>query len=232
MIYCKENCQSVREEFKRLYKAGQFVIDKTGQQVVEIIGATFIADEPAIFGTPNESYIARELAWYNAMSLNVNDIPGGPPPIWKKCATLDGRINSNYGYLIFSEENGNQFGSVIRTLEKDPFSRRAEMIYTRPSIQTEYNKDGMSDFICTDSVQYFIRDNKLHAHVRMRSNDLFHGYRNDYAWQKYVLEQLYISCTERCKLDGLNIGSIIWTAGSLHMYPSAFKYLDDNAAKD
>lgn len=51
------------------------------------------------------------------------------------------------------------------------------MIYQRPSIWYEYNLDGASDFICTNSVAYYIRDGKLHCSVSMRSNDVVYGYK-------------------------------------------------------
>ena len=72
------------------------------------------------------------------------------------------------------------------------------MIYTRPSIWMEYNEDGKNDFICTNAVTYYIRDNYLQSVVQMRSNDVVFGYKNDYAWQLYVLEQMakdYNDCT-------------------------------------
>lgn len=206
-----QNVRDIRKQLIQKYKAEDFVIDKSGVQMVELIGATFLADEPAIYGTPNENWHARELAWYQSMSLNVNDIPEPIPTIWKEVSSKYGFINSNYGYLIWSDENHNQYDNVLKELQSNPFSRRAEMIYTRPSIWKEYNKDGMSDFICTDSVQYFIRSGKLVAHVRMRSNDLVFGYKGDYAWQRYVQTILAQDL-------GVDIGDLIWTVGSAHVY--------------
>lgn len=210
-----QNVCDIRKQLIQKYKAEDFVIDKSGVQMVELIGATFLADEPAIYGTPNENWHARELAWYQSMSLNVNDIPEPIPTIWKEVSSKYGFINSNYGYLIWSDENHNQYDNVLKELQSNPFSRRAEMVYTRPSIWKEYNKDGMSDWICTDSVQYFIRSGKLVAHVRMRSNDLVFGYKGDYAWQRYVQATLAQDL-------GVDIGDLIWTAGSFHMYERHF----------
>jgi thymidylate synthase len=72
------------------------------------------------------------------------------------------------------------------------------MIYTRPSMQFEYNRAGMSDFMCTNTVQYLIRGGNVHAIVNMRSNDVVFGYKNDYAWQNHVLhrvaKELKIAC--------------------------------------
>lgn len=216
----RNNVQDIRNELLNQLNNGRFVTDKSGVKTIEIVSASFIADEPAIFGTVNQDYVDRELAWYKSMSLNVNDIPPPVPAIWKAVATEDGFINSNYGNLIWSSENYNQFESCAKQLESNIDSRRAIMIYTRPSIQIEYNKDGMSDFICTNAVQYLIRDNKLNAYVSMRSNDAIFGFRNDYAWQKHVLDSLVV------RLNGmypnLIAGDIYWNAASFHVYERHF----------
>ena len=205
----------VRQYFIDQLAQENFVEDKTGVKMLEMIGATFIADEPAIFGTVNQEYVQRELDWYKSMSLNVGDIPGGPPEIWKQVASTQGWINSNYGYLIWHEENWNQYQNVLEELRRSPFSRRAVMIYTRPMIWNDYNIDGMSDFICTNTVQYFIRDDKLQVVVQMRSNDVVYGFKNDYAWQEYVALAL-------CDELGVELGNIIWHVGSLHVYSRHF----------
>ena len=75
-----------------------FVIDKTGCKMLEIMGASFNADEPVIFGTLNTDYAKREVEWYESQSLNVHDIPGETPAIWLAISGGGGCINSNYGY--------------------------------------------------------------------------------------------------------------------------------------
>lgn len=210
---------NIRSEFVNLYDSEQFVIDKSGVKTLEIIGASFIADEDHIFGAPNKDYIERELQWYNSQSLNVYDIPGEVPTIWKQVADPDGFINSNYGWAIHSKDNYDQLNNVIRELSINPNSRRAICIYTRPNMWLDYNKNGRSDFMCTNTVQYLIRDNKVHCIVQMRSNDAWAGYRNDYAWQKHVLEIV------AGELD-LGVGLIHWQVGSLHLYEPQFYLVD------
>lgn len=219
MIRIENKVNDVRSWFRQQKSLQEYVTDKTGCKMIEVVGATFIADESAIFGVVNQDYIEREIKWYRSMSRNVNDIPGGPPTAWKACAASDGTINSNYGYLIWSEENHDQYKNVLTELKRAPESRRAQMIYTRPSIWKEYNRDGMSDFICTDSVQYFIRDGRVIADVRMRSNDVVFGYKNDKSWQDYVHTQLANEL-------GLPVGPMIWHAGSLHVYERHWDLID------
>jgi thymidylate synthase len=157
------------------------------------------------------------------MSLNVNDIPGGAPTVWKAVASNDGTINSNYGYTVYSPENGSQFDHVVEELKKNPESRRANIIYTRPSMWNEYNVDGRNDFMCTNTVQYLIRNGELNACVQMRSNDSVYGYKNDCAWQQTVLDRLS---------DKLSVptGKLYWNVGSLHVYERHF-FLVDHFAK-
>lgn len=208
--------EDIRDYLLRELQAENFVVDKTGVKTIEMIGACFEADEPSIFGDVNEEYIQRELEWYKSQSLYVDDIPGITPAIWKQVASTEGKINSNYGWAIYSEDNGLQYLNVFDELTKNPNSRRAVMIYTRPTMWSDYNHNGMSDFMCTNAVQYMIRDGQLVAVVQMRSNDVVFGYRNDYAWQKYVADQL-------TKDLGLDVEpKIIWNVGNLHVYERHF----------
>jgi len=210
----------IRSTFYRKLITKEYVTDKTGVKTLEIMNASFIADQPSIIGKVNEDYVQRELAWYKSQSLNVNDIPGETPQIWKMVATEDGYINSNYGWCIWSDENHNQYTNVLDELKNNPDSRRANMIYTRPTMHADYNRNGMSDFMCTNNVQYLIRNGELNALVYMRSNDAVFGYKNDWAWQKHVLDSL---CNE------LNVpaGQIYWNVSSLHIYERHFDLLKD-----
>lgn len=200
-------------------KNENFTIDKSGAKTIELIGASFYADEGAIFGKPNYEYIDRELDWYESQSTNINDIYGSdrePPEAWKYSANDYGEINSNYGLLVFGEKYYEQFEHVIQELKTNPDSRRASMIYNRPSIWKEYNENGKNDFICTNAVTYYIRDNKLHATVQMRSNDVIFGYRNDWAWQRFMMEEVM----HELELDEL--GDMIWQVQNLHVYERHF----------
>jgi thymidylate synthase len=192
---------------------------------VELIGESFIADEPLIFGKVNDDYVRRELDWYLSESLNVNDITGKVPEIWLKHATPEGYINSNYGFLVLNPGNGSQYLNVFTKLMTDPDTRQATMIYTRPSMHADWNAGGMSDFVCTNTVQYLIRDNKLETVVQMRSNDVVFGYRNDYAWQIWMRDQL-LSDLKSFDYPSLQAGKIIWNAASLHVYSRHFHLIE------
>ena len=224
----QENTNDIKGYFINKLRIEDFVMDRSGQKTIELIGAAFFADKPAIFGEPNKSYIEIEKEWYESQSTNVNWITEtynrNVPEAWKLAANNFGQINSNYGYLIYSDKYHNQYGRVLDELLENPDGRRASMIYTRPSIWEEYNEDGKNDFICTNSVTYYIRDNCLQSVVQMRSNDVVFGYKNDYAWQLYVLEQMakdYNECTHEGAPE-LKVGDIIWQVQNLHVYERHF----------
>jgi thymidylate synthase len=221
----------IQQEFVRKLLDKEFVVDKGGPKTIEIINASFLADEASIFGEVNQDYVKRELEWYRSLSLNVNDIPGGPPAIWKQVSDKDGFINSNYGWCIYSNENGNQFTKVVDELVASPLSRRATMIYIRPSMHEDYKRNGMSDFMCTYSTQYYIRDGKLHASVFMRSNDAVYGYKNDYAWQDYIHRDVLQAINGKSGTV-YGLGDLYWNAGSLHVYERHFNLVEEWAQAD
>ena len=218
----------IRQHFIGELNDGEFTIDKTGARTIELIGASFIADAPSIFGTPSKEYIDKEIEWYESESTNINDINEGnePPAAWKYAADQYGNINSNYGHLIYSQKYYGQYWQVLDELVSNPDGRRAMMVYNRPSIWAEYNENGKSDFICTNAVAYYIRDNILHGVVQMRSNDVVFGYKNDYAWQRYVLDKLVkdynINRPILLDRDPIEAGHLIWQVQNLHVYERHF----------
>lgn len=212
-----------------------------GNTTIEIVNASFIADEDSIFGTVNWDYVRREEEWYNSLSLNVHDIPGGAPLVWQAVADADGFINSNYGWCIYSHENvydtkllelisnhttkPSQYKLALNELKKNPESRRAIMIYTRPCMWIDYDFNGRSDFMCTNAVQYLIRDGAVHAVVQMRSNDAVFGFKNDRAWQQHVLEKLTAELNTSVAAP-YAVGNLYWNVGSLHVYSRHYHLID------
>lgn len=219
----------IAQEFKRLYKEGIFREGKYGK-TVEIQNAHFLVDKDWIIRAPNYDYAKREIEWYESQSLYVKDIPGQTPKIWELCADKDGKINSNYGWCVFSKENGNQFDHCVNRLLDDPHTREACMIYTRPSMQVDCTANGMHDFMCTYATQVFlneVRDDvkvyQLDYSVFMRSNDAVFGYTLDTLWHRHVQSKM----TDELNKRGLNVikGDIIWNANSIHVYERHFKFL-------
>lgn len=224
MINTTLKVSDIRQMFIEAYRNKEFTTDRTGAKTIEIIGATFLADEDSILRAPNYDYIKRELEWYESCSLYVEDIPGETPTIWKQVSCENGTINSNYGWCIYSNENGSQYEYVLEELKNNPDSRRATMIYNRPSMHTDFNKNGMNDFMCTFANTFFIRDGYLHSHFVMRSTDAVFGYNNDRGWAIHVQEKLLKDL--KLVYPNLKLGNLIWTSSNIHVYSRHFQHLE------
>lgn len=216
------NVSDIRNTFQTMYDKEQFITDKTGCKTIQILGASFIADEPTIFGKVNQEYIDAEINWYKLGSTNIHDIDYDPTPAaWQYTADNNGEINSNYGRLINSPLYFNQYNNAKEELQRNSNSRRATMVYTRPSIWEEYQDNGKNDFICTNAVSFYINSlsSQVDCVVQMRSNDAVYGYKNDFAWHEYVLNKL----SNDLSYDS---GLIYWQVQNLHIYERHFKYLE------
>ena len=217
------------KELKRKKDNSEFKIDKTGVKTVEIRNCHIDGLNPLqpILEFPGrktpENYVKKESNWYNSCSLNINGYVDDIK-IWKQVSDNDGFVNSNYGWCIYSKENYKQYNHVLKELINNSCSRRASMIYNRPSMWIEYNQDGMNEFMCTYAVQYDITDNELNTIVYMRSNDSQYGFFNDLAWQCEVYMKLYNDLKKYYK--DLQIGVIDWNSGSWHIYERHFEMLD------
>ena len=111
--------EDIKKLFIEKYKNKNFrTIGNAVQQskTIELQNVQFEVDKPWIIREPNYEYFNKEFEWYKSQSLNVNDIPGGAPKMWKACATPEGLINSNYGWMIWSKENGSQFDNCFMKL--------------------------------------------------------------------------------------------------------------------
>lgn len=83
------------------------------------------------FSTPKK-YVKAELDWYKSMDLSIIGHEGiESNPTWQSCCTKDEKkeINSNYGWCVFSEENGSQYDSCLEVLKKDKTTRNAIIVY-------------------------------------------------------------------------------------------------------
>lgn len=205
-----------------------FVIDRTGVKMVELISPSIELDpfqkEINLFNirkTPVE-YCKKEIQWYDSMSLSINGFVDDVA-IWKNVATKDEKneINSNYGWCIFSEENYKQFDNVLNELIYNKDSRRAVMIYNRPSMWKDYNRNGMNDFMCTMSTHAMIRNNKLIYIINQRSLDIWFSFLgSDLYWHCVVYEKLLNAL--KLFYNELEVGSLIWIPNSFHLYEKHF----------
>lgn len=220
--------ETVFKTFYEKIKKEEFVIDKTGVKTVEILALRMELDPTEKFlnfydiRKSPKKYIQQEIEWYDSQDLSVKHI-GQHAKIWLDVCSKDEKqeINSNYGYLIYSEKNCKQYENTLLELIKNSFSRRAIMIYNRPSMHYDYKENGKSDFICTLGQQFFIRDNKLISIVEMRSTDMMYGFFSDFPWFSTVQERL---CNDlKNTYPNISLGQLIWISNSGHLYEHHFE---------
>lgn len=220
----------------------------------ELVHQVFLADKNYIVRKPKEPYQSNELHWFISQSRNVEDLKsfaGFTPKIWEEIAEIDGTVNSNYGWCCLSKENGNQFWNSMKHLELDRNSRRAIMIYNRPTMhedwianrgnnnlrwqykESEEYKKLRGDFMCCQNNHFIIRGNKLVMTVHMRSLDAVFGYNADYIWFDFIFDKAvqYLKKT----YPELERGDMVIYADSVHVYERHYEDLEKEAtfgAKD
>lgn len=222
----------------------------------ELLHTVFLADKNYIVRKPKEPYQTNELEWFISQSRNVQDLKsfaGFIPKIWNDISDVNDIINSNYGWCCLSEENGSQFDNAMKHLEKDKNSRRAIMIYNRPSMHKDWcsnrtiatdnitrtncdewqnlsankYKSIRGDFMCCQNNHFIIRDNKLIMTVHMRSLDAVYGYNADYIWFDWIFNKAvqYLKKT----YPELERGEMIIYADSVHVYEMHYEDLKKEA---
>ncbi len=110
-----------------------------------------------------------------------------------------------------------QLPFIIGELRRNPDTRRAVMNIRDFEVDSKNN-----DPACLQSIQYFIREGKLHCKIMMRSNDAAQAnFMNAFAFimlQKKVADEL-----------GVPVGSYTHRANSFHCYERNFKLLEQYA---
>lgn len=125
------------------------------------------------------------------------------------------KVRSAYWWQARYGHGFDQIKLVIDKLTADKNSRQAVIHLKHP---IEYNG---KDEICTLTLQFFIRDEKLQMIVNMRSNDIILGLPYDHAiftmLQKYIADEMKIPCEDY----------YYHNAGSLYLYDRDMDKISD-----
>lgn len=215
-------------ELSELKTSGSLVKARGSNQLEKVFVNFEISDPTNINVTVesrkfNQRYAIAEWLWYLSANSKVNNI-SKLASIWKDIQDPYGEVESNYGSYIFSLDKNfsrSQWSWVVNELLVDRDSRRATI-----SINQPYHKEkNVKDYPCTQYIQFFIRDNKLHMGVNMRSNDIIFGLCND-IFTFCLFQQLMLNELNDRGLK-LELGSYFHHAGSLHIYERHFKMMDN-----
>lgn len=201
------------------------LVNSRGESQKEVLCRSFRIKDPTLISIQipsrkfNADYALFEWLWYISRDRNVHNI-SKLAKIWDIIKDEDGTVESNYGYYIFDDTQDNTpspWEWCKQELLDDSDSRRA----TIPINQPIHKVRNALDIPCTQYIQFFIRDNKLHLSVNMRSCDIIFGMCND-VFTFSLMQQLMLN-ELRIDMPDLELGYYYHIVGSLHLYERHFK---------
>jgi thymidylate synthase len=165
-------------------------------------------------------FMTAEAAWILSGDNRLENIKKYSPFIWE--FSDDGHFyNGAYGPMIVD-----QLTYVVDMLEQDQDTRQAILTIWRP------NPRPSRDIPCTVSLQWFIRDGKLHCHDTMRSSDCWLGWVYDVFNMSMLSGMILLLLRERQRRSAvahntLELGDLVLTAGSAHIYEKNYAEVKD-----
>lgn len=166
------------------------------------------------------TYVVAELLWYLSGS-NLTEWIANYSSFWRDISDDGKTANSAYGARIFKPHpriaggSFSQWDYIKNELKNDPDSRRAVVHIRSPWDSVE----AKLDVPCTLSLQFFIRDEKLHLVAHMRSSDLILGIAYDIPAFTMLQELMAFEL-------GLDLGTYTHVSNSLHIYERHYEMVE------
>ncbi len=213
-----------RDTFLQIYrdvKSHGQLSEPRGQKILEIENymVNFDSSDPCTSFKArkfNLRYAKDEFIWYlgaDRFDKSISEKAG----TWKTLLDVDGGYNSNYGVYIFGQK---QFDWCFDELSRDKDSRRAIIMLAHKDQVRIDNPD----HICTYSISFRIRQNKLNMSIRMRSWDAIFGMTNDIF--AFSIVHLMMFAKLRDMYPELRLGKYNHVADSIHIYERHWPMLD------
>ena len=179
---------------------------------IEILGVSLRISKPRARLSRSENRgkpfsALGELLWYLAGSDRLDFIQPYVDQYTKE-AEVDGTIHGAYGPRLFAMRgNVDQIASVTELLKRRPTSRRAVIqLLNAEDVASEHK-----EIPCTTTLQFHLRDNRLHLSATLRSNDAYLGLPHDIFCFTMLQEMM------ACRL-GVELGEYYQFVGSMHVY--------------
>lgn len=214
---------ALRRVLEKLLHSGNIVKSTRGNNV-EIMGALLTITNPRarLSRTDAKGTVFSclgELLWYLSSSNELKFIAYYLTKYEEY--SDDGKIiYGGYGPRLFKMRGQNQVSNILRLLKSKPGSRQAVIqLFDARDLEAEH-----SDIPCTCTLQFILRDSRLHMFTNMRSNDAYIGLPHDIFCFTMLQEIMARSL-------GVELGVYKHAVGSLHLYDrnrdAAWRYLDE-----
>ncbi|MFI9204062.1 thymidylate synthase [Streptomyces sp. NPDC053048] len=209
-------------ELRETFRSPSFFNAPRGFPSRERLGVSFTVRDPVrrqvalARRRSNLVFNFAEALWYLSGSASLDFIAHYAPGIRKYSADGVRLTGTAYGPRIFRYPGGgsgphlDQWRTVRDVLAEDPDSKRAVIQIFDPA---ELREPGNIDVACTLSLQFLIREGKLHGVGSMRANDAYRGMVSDIFSFTFLQELL-------ARELSLDVGTYVHQVGSLHVYDS------------
>jgi thymidylate synthase len=203
--------------------------DRTGTGTLSVFGRQFrhnLEDGFPLLTTKKLHYksIINEMIWFLNGDTNTKWLKEHGVSIWDEWATEDGDLGPIYGkqWTAWPTQDGktiNQIDYVVNTLKTNPNSRRilfhgwnVEYLPDESVSPQENARNGkMALPPCHLLYQFYVANNKLSAHLYIRSSDLLLGNPYNLAGVSFLTHMLAQQCD-------LGVGEVVVTMGDAHIY--------------
>lgn len=217
--------------------------DRTGTGTVSVFGRQFRHDLSKGFPllTTKKLHfksIVNELIWFLGGDTNVKWLNENGVKIWNEWATEDGDLGPVYGkqWTAWPTKDGgtiNQIDYVVNALKTNPNSRRilfhgwnVEYLPDEKVSPQENARQGkMALPPCHLLYQFYVVDNKLSAHLFIRSSDSFLGLPYNTASLACLTHML----AQQCDLD---VGEIVISLSDVHIYSNHMEQVQTQLARE
>lgn len=209
---------------KQIVSAPEFVGSSRIGNVSETTSLSYTVTDPSTFKYPEAlgridyNYADTFYKWLRSGSTDVKTLVDEYPNVAQflakpKSKELPDNFNTFYGPRI-----AHQLPKVLKELRKNSDSRRGVIQILAAEDLELLDKDEKLEFPCTDSITYFIRENKLFCHVHMRSQNMSQVVKLDH----YVFGRLQCEIAEEL---GIELGHWSSSIVSAHVFDRDLDYL-------